>query len=414
MRVPARALSTIALAFVLAFPVPALGDSQAPEARYFSGNAFRDLIRYGFEVLPGLGPLADEEWVTGSASVDARIWDLAYQRGYRLQPLADTDRLVSVDGFLLQPEAAAAWEELKAAAAEEGYQMALTSAYRSVATQRSVFLKKLYGTSSSAINARLAFSAPPGASRHHTGYTIDVKQLGGSHGGFGNTPAFRWISADNSAIAKRFGFVPSYPPGATDQGPNPEAWEYVYVGHDLILHDGPFTDVLPNHIFVESIAWLAERRITLGCSSVDQLFCPYDSVDRGQIAAFLKRALLLPPTVTDYFDDDEESIFQDDINRLAAAGITKGCNPPANDWYCPDHILNRGEMAAMLRRALDLPSSPNDHFVDDNQSTFEGDINAIADAGITFGCGGGNYCPERDISRGEFAAMLHRARALLP
>ena len=64
------------------------------------------------------------------------------------------------------------------------------------------------------------------------------------------------------------------------------------------------------------------------------------------------RAFDLPATATDYFTDDETSVFEDDANRLAAAGITRGCNPPANDNYCPDDLLNRGEIAAFFRRGL--------------------------------------------------------------
>ncbi len=56
-----------------------------------------------------------------------------------------------------------------------------------------------------------------------------------------------------------------------------------------------------------------------------------------------------PPT----FVDDDASIFQADIERLAAAGITKGCNPPTNDRFCPDSNVTRGQMAAFLHRALE-------------------------------------------------------------
>lgn len=57
-----------------------------------------------------------------------------------------------------------------------------------------------------------------------------------------------------------------------------------------------------------------------------------------------------------YFDDDNGSTFEGDIDAIAAAGITKGCNPPTNNHFCPNNDVTRGEMAAFLRRALDLPS----------------------------------------------------------
>ncbi len=69
------------------------------------------------------------------------------------------------------------------------------------------------------------------------------------------------------------------------------------------------------------------------------------------MAAFLARALHLPPTSTDYFIDDNGSIYEPDINRLAQAGISKGCNPPDNDRYCPANTATREQIAAFLRRA---------------------------------------------------------------
>ncbi len=50
------------------------------------------------------------------------------------------------------------------------------------------------------------------------------------------------------------------------------------------------------------------------------------------------------------FVDDDDSIFETDIEWLAAAGVTKGCNPPVNDMFCPDDSVDRGQMAAFMRR----------------------------------------------------------------
>ncbi|MCP3885865.1 MAG: S-layer homology domain-containing protein, partial [Propionibacteriaceae bacterium] len=81
-------------------------------------------------------------------------------------------------------------------------------------------------------------------------------------------------------------------------------------------------------------------------------YCPNANVTRGQMAAFLTRALNLPPQDTDTFTDDDGSVFEANIEALATAGITKGCNPPTNDRYCPDANVTRGQMAAFLYRAL--------------------------------------------------------------
>lgn len=52
------------------------------------------------------------------------------------------------------------------------------------------------------------------------------------------------------------------------------------------------------------------------------------------------------------FFDTAGHTFAADIGALADAGITKGCDPPANDRFCPDAPVTRGQMAAFLRRAL--------------------------------------------------------------
>jgi hypothetical protein len=63
-------------------------------------------------------------------------------------------------------------------------------------------------------------------------------------------------------------------------------------------------------------------------------------------------------------------------------------------------------MATFLARALGLPATDTDYFDDDDGTTHEADINKIAEAGISSGCGGGAYCPTRNVSRGEMATFL--------
>jgi hypothetical protein len=130
------------------------------------------------------------------------------------------------------------------------------------------------------------------------------------------------------------------------------------------------------------------------------------------MAAFLNRLLELRPGNADHFDDDVSSVFEDDIDAIARAGITSGCNPPANDRYCPDRVVSRGEMAAFLVRALEIDHTSSDYFSDDRASVFESDINALARVGITRGCNPPQdtaYCPNEPISRAQMATFLARA-----
>jgi SpoIID/LytB domain protein len=183
-----------------------------------------------------------------------------------------------------------------------------------------------------------------------------------------------------------------------------------YVAH--VRYTGRFIDGV-GHLFEAEITWLANEGITKGCNPpTNSMFCPNDVVTRGQMAAFLRRALGLPSSSTDWFTDDNGSIFESDINALAAAGITRGCNPPANDRFCPDDPVSRGQMAAFMRRAFGLPASAEDFFVDDDGSLFEAEINALAGAGITRGCNppdNTRFCPSQSVTRGQMAAFLKRA-----
>ena len=91
------------------------------------------------------------------------------------------------------------------------------------------------------------------------------------------------------------------------------------------------------------------------------------------------------------FLDDESSPFEADIEWLADEGITAGCNPPDNDHFCPDEAVTRAQMASFLDRALDLPKADGDRFTDDDNSTHEAAIERLAAAGITGGCNAGRH-----------------------
>lgn len=171
--------------------------------------------------------------ITGDRALDERIWEIASERGYQKRHLANGG-LVTVGGVPMQPAAAKAWEMLRSEAREAGMQFVVSSAYRSPAAQRTQFLSKLTGTSDEAINAALTWYSLPGTSKHHAGYALDFRYAAGTFAEFRSTPDYEWLADDNFAIPKRHGFVPSYPDDVDGQGPNPEPWEFVWVGTGLI------------------------------------------------------------------------------------------------------------------------------------------------------------------------------------
>ena len=97
---------------------------------------------------------------------------------------------------------------------------------------------------------------------------------------------------------------------------------------------------------------MAQVGISKGCNAEGTLFCPDDLVTRGQMAAFLSRALNLPDGAVNTFVDDDRSIFESDIAKIAAAGITQGCSADGT-MFCPDDFVTRGQMAAFIHRALE-------------------------------------------------------------
>jgi len=180
-----------------------------------------------------------------------------------------------------------------------------------------------------------------------------------------------------------------------------------FVDDDGSIHEG-------------NIEAIAAKGITRGCNPpVNDRYCPGSNVTRGQMAAFLVRTLgLTDGGGRDWFIDDDASIFNADINRLAAAGITKGCNPPDNDRFCPNSYVTRAQMAAFLSRAYGYTDrGSGDWFVDDDGLMFEGDIDRLRVAGVTLGCNppdNDRFCPRDPVKRDQMASFLGRAQRLTP
>ena len=51
-----------------------------------------------------------------------------------------------------------------------------------------------------------------------------------------------------------------------------------------------------------------------------------------------------------FTDVPDSNIFHADIAWLADNGVTLGCNPPANDQFCPSNNVTREQMAAFMKR----------------------------------------------------------------
>jgi hypothetical protein len=158
------------------------------------------------------------------------------------------------------------------------------------------------------------------------------------------------------------------------------------------------------HQFAGDIEWAYAEGITGGCGG--GRYCPDAPVTREQMASFISRMFALPASGSDAFTDDESSMHEADINRVAAAGIAGGCTATT---YCPKRQVTRAEMTSFLSRALSLSAGAgNNYFYDDNGNMHEGNIDRAALAGIASGCGEWKFCPSQGVTRGQMAAFLRR------
>jgi hypothetical protein len=225
------------------------------------------------------------------------------------------------------------------------------------------------------------------------------------------------------AVGTAYSSVSVTPPDPTDEDtPRPPGDEPPPTAPEEDIPPPPedgseagFGDVPATHTFSEDIAWLHRSGITRGCSG--DRFCPDQSVTRGQMAAFLRRALgpdLDMTRPSPAFTDVGGSPFAADIDWLYRTGVASGCD---TDRFCPDDLLTREQMAAFLHRALDsrVPAlGPEPAFTDTDDSVFVTDIEWLARAGVTRGCNppeNSSFCPTETLTRAQMAAFLRRALA---
>jgi hypothetical protein len=247
-----QALESVLMQKVLKTDLERLLNTEVLKYKTFTPNGFKklydDLDFEHLDVITQLPSIMDDE------VIDAHLRTLAEKRGYQVRKKTELEPLDTIDGIYLQPMAIKSFALLKSEALKNGIQLGILSGYRSIDAQK-VFFNKVYkewalrrigrtytrdelinGTADSFLNWILDTTSIPGYSKHHSGYAVDFVELGSKKQfvQFDETRAHRWLSANNFYNAKRFGFIPSYPEGAVAQGPVPEAWEYVWVGLDLL------------------------------------------------------------------------------------------------------------------------------------------------------------------------------------
>ena len=119
-----------------------------------------------------------------------------------------------------------------------------------------------------------------------------------------------------------------------------------------------------------------------------------------------------PPEPGPFPDVPLTHLHVDSISWLVEEGITSGCG---GGLYCPDAEVTRGQMATFLTAALELTPGDGSVFPDVGADhPHVAGIGALVDEGITSGCPGGGFCPADPVTRGQMATFLTTALGLPP
>jgi hypothetical protein len=116
------------------------------------------------------------------------------------------------------------------------------------------------------------------------------------------------------------------------------------------------------------------------------------------------------PCTTTFCDVPSTYWAHDQIESFAQRGITTGCD---TKLYCPERNVTRAEMAVFIERTFGdtAPPTPAAQTFTDVPPTYwaYAFIDQFYKRGVTTGCGVGEYCPDRNVTRAEMAAFIERA-----
>lgn len=207
---------------------PAVTSSSSLASR-FRWSLVGSLLVGSLAVVLVLGPL--RPWLAPPpvAGLNARLAADGRLLGHLPYPEAPANTLVSFGpGQQLRREAASALLAMQSAAAAEGVQLTVLSAFRGPAVQRQLFFE-VGAQRSQRPEERARVSAPPGFSEHSTGFAVDLGDGRAPHTNlstsFASTQAFAWLEAN----AVRFHFALSFPAN-NRQGVSYEPWHWRFEG----------------------------------------------------------------------------------------------------------------------------------------------------------------------------------------
>lgn len=152
--------------------------------------------------------------------------------------------------------------------------------------------------------------------------------------------------------------------------------------------------------------------ITSGCQQSPLLFCPTCVLDRATLAVFVARAMGLAPVAeTQFTDVPADAWYAGYVQALANAGVTQGCG---TGLFCPERLATRYEAAALVARGSGLaPWTGPSRFTDVSDAQADA-VDALADACVIAGCGTDTFCPDDEVTREQVAKIVAVAFSVPP
>ncbi len=166
-----------------------------------------------------------------------------------------------------------------------------------------------------------------------------------------------------------------------------------------------FGDVGPDEFYSEPVQWFADSGITNGISP--GCFGPGHGATRGEVATFLHRYAGRPGAGSEPFTDVKPGdFFAEPVAWMVSAGITTGAT---DTTFAPQRNVTRGEVAAFLHRFVGQPDGGAEPFSDVNPTDFfAGAVAWMVSTGVTTGTSATTFDPHRPVTRGELATFLYR------
>jgi parallel beta-helix repeat protein len=186
------------------------------------------------------------------------------------------------------------------------------------------------------------------------------------------------------------------------------------LSNDIWILDPGLVDYKNGDFRLKSTSVLINKGFNASSWTIDD----FDGIPRPQGTGFdigaFESSAESSTTSTIFSDVPSNHWAWNSIERLYNAGVTSGCG---NGQFCPDNVVTRDQIAVFLLKAKGITSSAatGTMFSDIPASHWAAAwVEELANAGITTGCGNGKFCPDGVVTRDQMAVFLLKTKGMTP